>query len=482
MAETATLTITSDDAAEIFVINSRFVRVGKGTQRYSGTLDIGVYKIRARIGERIHEQMIVLRKDESVHLPPLVLGSAVPMAFSAYHHEYHEGETQTASHIVHRGLGSGSFLYLCMRDYTSSLTEPSSNPARGLALFSRDGTLLLDLEHDVSVVRHNAGKDPIALINLHLDPGTYLLRLQVDERFYQLPIHTSPGWQTHVYLLQREWTRNYRAADLLNASILMSRFGNFFLNDANNRLCEQLRLSLAAGRRALPADIRNAVQQKLDNPMLGLLAAHHLLLEQPQSENERTQRNSEVRHIVELLRSLFPAPHPDVEALALEVDSPNRGYIFAVPPTFVGAWNSVVQYSIRNPLLVPAHSISARFAARVLTGTIWLIGTTHVEPVEESAPIDAESGIPVAGPPTRGGNSAIFSGTYSSVELDLFDQAVREFCDYERLTILIDGDNIQITVLLEDVDLLRKLSVFVVMPPTRTADQLRALKDYRNYP
>jgi hypothetical protein len=125
--------------------------------------------------------------------------------------------------------------------------------------------------------------------------------------------------------------------------------------------------------------------EKFDNPMLGILGAHLLLL---RSNPDLGLLDEVVRN----LRILLPG-HPDVEALALRLPAAQltaaTAFEFASPPMLFKSWSLVVASSVARAEIVPTGSLAAR-AAELLWGSgAWLVWRKPKDAVPKRAPTAA---------------------------------------------------------------------------------------------
>lgn len=121
-------------------------------------------------------------------------------------------------------------------------------------------------------------------------------------------------------------------ADLSRTSVLLSQTRGFSPNESLLRVTELARVALATkgpgergqtDRRLVPDDMRTLLREKFGNPMLGIYAAHLLLLE--------TSVDVELfREVVRNLRAMLGRQHPDVEALALRATGEPSPLLFAL--------------------------------------------------------------------------------------------------------------------------------------------------------
>ncbi len=381
-----TLTVhTADETTEIFVIDSQFHRVARALgETAEFKLPQGLYSVKVRTGLEYREKPVILSKDAQVTFNPIAFSSPAPLEDTAKIHEFHVGNAEIYSSQLHASLGRGSQIYLFVRDWTAKdqpSSEPSSpplHPARGLTLRDRQGQVLADFA--LPSWPHDLRWDPWAACNLEVDPGSYRLYLETAAGdVLEQTIVASPGWQTQVFLLQRDYGYREpdRRADLPNASIFLSPIGWGFRpqrtgqrtpGDLDFRLAEMVRQGLANSRRVLSDTVvHTMLDGKFSNPMLGIYGAHLLLFDEKPDRQILTT-------VVGNLRRLLGAPHPDVEALALKLGQ-GSNYVFDLPPMLRRSWGFVLNASVQRPDLVPEDSLSYQIAGRLWSGEPWLLWT-----------------------------------------------------------------------------------------------------------
>lgn len=364
----------ADSATEVFVIDGEFNLKDRGIGYLKTALEPGIYKVKVRAGFETQEQTIILRDhDQVVDIPRFSFVSPAPLSETAKTHEFHIGAAESESRQVHVSAGNGSSIFIFVRDWTSDTwpaqTEPSyPNPGADLSLHDLHGKTIADLGHDG---RRSAEWEPWAGCNVELNAGCYLLNLKIPGgKVLEQTIVAASGWQTQVFLLLKNWgdQPQERRADVLNAAILMAPMGQGFESNSNSqRLAELARLGLANGRRVLSEDVRQILDGKFENPMLGILGAHLLLLD---TEPDLALLNV----VVNNLQNLLGHTHPDVEALALKTD-PHGNQQFAIPPMLRKSWNLIVNATVTGLDLVPDDSLAEKISTAVWGSDPWLIWT-----------------------------------------------------------------------------------------------------------
>jgi hypothetical protein len=124
--------------------------------------------------------------------------------------------------------------------------------------------------------------------------------------------------------------------------------------------------------------MRTLLREKFENPMLGIYAAHLLLLE-GSVDGELFQE------VVRNLRALLGRQHPDVEALALRAPGEATPLPFENPPMLSRSWSLVVEATVTQPSLV-TESLDQRRAGKCLADGLWHILRSAPEGADVSDP------------------------------------------------------------------------------------------------
>jgi hypothetical protein len=388
------LTIRAGDAAtEIWVMDGQFRVQAHMLGMGEVSLAPGIYKVRATAGPQSWEELVALppgRETEHLEIPTLRFASPVPLPDTALTHKYHELAASHESGQVHVTAGQGSAIFIFARYYTLPDTPATQlsglhHPAQGLTLRDLRGNLVADLAAQ-SAAELSPPRDPWAACNVLVDPGLYRLRLELPTgSSVEQTLVAVSGWQTQAFALQRSYDSEPGAqrADLLRASILYSRYDREFgpwppFDPTRSeykegvRLAELARLGLTNQRPVLRREVTDMVWMKYDNPMLGILGAHLLLL-------DKEPDYALFRTVVTNLRRILGI-HPDVEALALRLDSDDRPYVFEVPPMLRRSWSLILEATVTRPDLVPLNTLASRMAEHLWGDGPWLLWTVPAEP------------------------------------------------------------------------------------------------------
>ena len=381
--ETYNLSVeTSDEGAEIFILNSQFQRVASDTGKSAiFKLKEGLYTIKVAAGcETIEKSIALLSKDETVVFNPVAFPSPAPLEETSRTHEDHIKNAVDHSHHVHIQIGHGSQIYVFARVWTktfpSGLNPHIEDPSTGLTLRDVADQILVDFGRP-EIGFNSATSDPWSACNVELNPGVYILCLETKGKTFKQVIAASPSWQTQVFLLKsdRANSEDFECdAGLSNASIFMAELGTGFRSsrkenlssDPDFRLTEIARQALISNRPVLRQDLLyQMLDDKFKNPMLGIYGCHLLLL------NKKTDK-SMLPRIISNLRRLVIDPHPEIEALAVKLDM-DTSYVFNVPPMLRQSWNYILEASVRKTDLIPENSLTSRIAGNLWSGNQWLV-------------------------------------------------------------------------------------------------------------
>jgi hypothetical protein len=139
------------------------------------------------------------------------------------------------------------------------------------------------------------------------------------------------------------------------------------------RLTEIARQSLLQGRNIVGREVMNALlRDKFGNPLLGLLAAHLLLL-------DAAPQLSLLHIVLGNLGAMLGPDYPDVMALRLrvrQIEHPDQGPAadqkVYFPPLLKASWDILARQAARDEEFFPADSLCRRMADRVMDNGVWL--------------------------------------------------------------------------------------------------------------
>ena len=371
---------TNNPATEIFVIDGHFKRVCTARGTLSAEMDSGIYSIKLRAGLTTQEEDVLLYGPKVEKHYTVAFPSATPLTGTTWTDERHSAAAREQSRKVHERVGEGSSIFLFARDWLdpSRPAEEMANQvlhaAKGLRLADVEGRVLLDYEAKSECM---SGRNPWAACNVEVDPGSYLLTLEMaDGSFVERTIVATRGWQTQIFLLQEEYGKREkeRLPYVPGGSVHLAR-EYFEPDDQSYHLIELVQHGMANKRQVLPLKlVREIAHGDFTSPLLGLYAAHIFL--------ERRQRLQMLRPVVARLRGLLGLEHPDVEALALLLDEKSSIFIFDAPPTLRRSWPLVLRSTVERPEVVPADSLMSKVAYQICGEEPWLIWRSPVESLQ----------------------------------------------------------------------------------------------------
>jgi hypothetical protein len=382
-----------DPTTEIFLIDSDLQLVGQSVGVLNVEKPAGLYQVKLQEGTNTSEDLIKLGKEPFFKAyPPLEFSSPVPLSDTRKTHEFHRSNAEAHSKVEHVNLGSGSFIYIFARDWTSQSPGETNSPAGGLYSHPARGLTLVDMSGAELV---NFGEqsetqlnwEPWAACNVCIDPGSYILRLRTpDGSIWERTLIASPNWQTQCFLLQRDYSDS-RGPDLAGATVLIREEDlGFEPNGHELRLVESARLGLMSQRPILSNEVEDLLTRKFENPLLGIFGAH-LLIELEQTRG-RVYEEGLLQQVVEKLRGLLKAPHPDVEALAWKAGLGDPDYRFEIPPMLRRGWSLMTQASAQAPNVIPANSMNAQIYDRLLAQEPWLIWSGDQQSDDENPALE----------------------------------------------------------------------------------------------
>jgi hypothetical protein len=395
-AKPLTLRVSTGSAdAEIFVIDHELRLVDRGIGSLVTRQLPGVYKVKVQARRNVQEKTILLVEDASIEWQAQPIDSAAPIRGAARTHEYQMTGAADRSRRVDLKRGTGGSLFVMLRNWSArgaTGVAGRGHPGARFRLAAWDRSWDLDL---ASLPIEDGALDPWCAVNLEVDPGAYLLQCRAGEgSMLEGAVFVSPGWQTQVFLLSRPLASDAagfavglaETGEVLNATVLMSRNG-FVPEDEQLQATETARLALADDRPVRTRELDELLRYKLENPMLGIMGAHLLLLAreeraQRQAEGERRERLRDelatltrqqppfdqelFDTVIDNLRRLVGPSHPDLQALSLQRSGATDPGPITAPPMLRRSWSLLVAGSNRWPSLVPVD-LWRRIAMRTAT-------------------------------------------------------------------------------------------------------------------
>ena len=365
------LTVNAADAsAEISVLDGCLNRVARGIGRLEQDLAPGLYKVRVRVGPTVEDELVSLDQDRTVTKKPTAFPSAIPLTGTSRTHEYHMGAAIDASRTPRDALGRGGSVMVFAREWTGQQAKASpqpANPADGLTFLSESaGAVDIATRADL-----RTQGDASAGWRADVDPGPYRLRLTLsDGTAFERALYVSPGQQTQVFLMRADYALAdggvERRADLAGGGVVISPSQVFQPDDGRTRLAELARYALAQKRRALSDEVINDIlDEKGEDPMLGLLGAHLLLRDEPEN-------HSFFETVIGNLLRLLGPEHPDVHALRLRARPPPPPAPLSSAPMLRASWD-LAAVDPHTAEVIPETGPTGVIATRILPSAPWLV-------------------------------------------------------------------------------------------------------------
>lgn len=365
--ETFEVVIAADPGTEVVISNSQRIKLAGGAGSQSASLAPGIYKARFKAGEASQDVLFeVVDKPVTLHAPPLRIASPLPLPGTSTSHEYQKAAVNSLPRMK---LGQGGELAVLTRDSKKIFGEgESSEPWLGLSVQDMAGNVLADL----AMVGLRDSVKGLGAVCLEVAPDNYLLTLsRKSSGSVQLPVTVSAGWRTCAYLDCRDGEDRSREPDIFNTSIIIMPLANAVnLDDRILMFSELAKQALIRGRASVDANaLTSMIHEKFEYPMLGILAAHVLLLEE--------KPNIDILAVViRNLDELVPG-HPDLLALhfGLARHLPEHKFVAQLsgPPMLRNSWDILVAASVDNPGLMPADAAWLRHAGALCGTRLWLV-------------------------------------------------------------------------------------------------------------
>ncbi len=296
------------ECTEIVVIDSCFKTVAYGLAEVDVVVPAGVYQLEFRAGPAVERKLVAVGPGttyEELHIH-VGMPSAAPIEHTSTSHEAHQGIAGELSRELANTTGSSGLVVLVRNLRGSESPELDRGAIAGARVADRDGRPL-----DGSEDWHFHDADGWASWSATLDPGGYVLRTASSEELAHVQLEQSvwlcEGWQTLIFV-----PNTGDGPTFSGASIHMTRLHEAWTpwEDTQANLALEAALwGLRDGRSVVStALVELLLHAKHDNPMLGIVGLHALLL-------HPADRSKRVGRVLEALEELVPG-HPDLGALA----------------------------------------------------------------------------------------------------------------------------------------------------------------------
>jgi len=350
------LDVTAEQpAARITVVDHAWRVVARGIGSLSADLQPGLYKAEARLSRDYWSDFVALRDAEvRVAVPAFRIKSAVPMGGFARSHEYHFASMLGARERTDVPHGQGARILLMARNWSPDETATGDLPQMRLERWRGDDVADLFAHGKIS-----QSGDAVGTCAVSVTPGTYVVSVETPFGWISQAVYARAGFETQVFVLQ-DFTLQRTSSDQMSSppTISMTQAIVKIGTEGSQTLYELIETAQAAVAERRPALGRGVLVDIADGkwtaPILGLLAAHLLLLAQDREQTERP--GTSTSHLVLFDRDLFETIlrntaqllgewQPDVLALRTRSALMRLPADFEVtsPPLFLLSWELLLK-------------------------------------------------------------------------------------------------------------------------------------------
>ncbi|SDJ47148.1 hypothetical protein SAMN04487926_15316 [Paraburkholderia steynii] len=292
---------TNNQQAEILLVDSSFRVVARGPSPLAGRAAPGLYAMKTKIGDVENEALFVIEGDEGKvtkqRLDSPHFESPLPLENTTTSHEYQRKEInqilqEIGAPVAPLDLGDGANIVVCIRDPSSthdalSMPETSdqnredyADSFKGFRILDVDDNTLVDFEQSATPKLEHG----FLGITVRVNPGRYSLAYGREDEWVCFPIPAVPNWTFQVYInLIQTGTDSFKLTpDFPDMAVFFDRPSVTVFDPSRLDLIagETVRKGLIDGRNYVDTPNMHALLSgKFENPMLGLYAAHLLLLD-----------------------------------------------------------------------------------------------------------------------------------------------------------------------------------------------------------
>ena len=348
--------------ATISVMDHSWRIVARGIGRLTADLPPGIYKIEAQLGGTNWTEHVSLRDGpQSVRVPHIGIKSAVPDGMFTRSRESHKVRMNAARARTDVEVGKGARILMMARNWSPDGTATADLPQ--LRLERWRGDQLADLLTHGQI---DTSGDAVGVCAVETNPGAYVVSAATPFGRVSQSVYALDGWETQVFVL-RDFTSQRggaggseeRTTISVTQSIVRPGGGDPSLYE----LLEAGQVALAERQPGLGDEVFEEIANgKWNAPILGLLAAHILLLaddpkwktqpDAPLVSFDRGQFETILSNTAELLGT----SQPDVLALRTRSErmpAPEDVEV-TTPPLFVRSWKMLLEASKADrPNLLP---------------------------------------------------------------------------------------------------------------------------------
>lgn len=362
-AEPVRLEVRSEHLAATLTVTDHSWRVvANGIGWLSTDLTPGIYKIEAQLGRNNWTDYVSLRGGpQHVHVPPFGIKSAVPYSSFTRSHEYHEVQMRAAEGRTDVRVGEGARILIMARNWSPDGTASADLPRLRLERWRGDEIADFYIHGDIV-----SDGDAVGTCTIAVNPGTYVASAETPFGRMSLAVYALEGWETQVFVLQDFTTQRASIETSMARPTISVTQAIVRLGGAQPMLYELLeagQAALAERRLALGRDVFDQIAYgKWDAPVLGLLAAHILLLADDRKQSTRpgapliTFDRDYFETIVKNTAKLLGSLQPDVLALRMRSETmpAPTDVVVTTPPLFLRSWEMLLEASkAGRPNLLP---------------------------------------------------------------------------------------------------------------------------------
>lgn len=339
---------------------------GEGYGEVKLALPRGLYTVRLERGGAIREEIVRHTKPRKIELLEPQRQSAVPSFDTTYAHEYysytaHEHslkDTDQAAPIFDAAGDRPGRLFVFVRA-ASEEQYHGEDLSESLFLFDLGGTRVTDFGPTTTVQDRKQGW---MALSISAPAGSYRLHFS-GLRPREMILSVFPGWETQLFVPFEKRPR------LSQASVLLAKRGKgFHPDDRTAQVVDAALRGLQSGIDVLPPDDSELLLHgKFENPLLGLIGAHLLLLQK--------HPKWEVLEMVVGNLGMLLQGSADVQALRLAValgqDKKMPVDRVTQPPMLRRGLDVVLQAAASSADLLPEGSLVERVAPYLLADSPW---------------------------------------------------------------------------------------------------------------
>ena len=362
-AEAGQLTLTSRTPGTRFTVMDSALRPVATTTNWSAQdLAAGVYLVEGRVGSAAQKRLITVAPGSTVSEDLSVeISAAAPTYGARTTNETHAVLASGLSDELRRGVGPDAGLVLVLRNLQGS--DPGTLHRDDLVVLDRTFVRGSEWQSDWVEDAYGGAAGRAA----RLEPGPYVLRTTrrargTTERIDQT-IWLAPGWQTLVFVPNTPSGPDPRGLSVHMTSL--DRRWQF--DEFEVRAAEAALAGLRDGVTSIDRQTAEILLHgKFDNPMLGIIGLHALMLSGPPDDELADE-------VVHNLKYLVGDDHPDVVALASTRPDWHGDTSVSWPPMLERSYRScLLPADLRHPGTVADGSLAESIAPLIRIPGPWL--------------------------------------------------------------------------------------------------------------